>query len=436
MLNTVRWAVLGLLAASIVMLSFAIGYYLNDDDGGNTATVNVDGDNRPADQADDVNFALLNQILDLLEQKYVDPDRIDSETLYQAAINGMLETLSDSGVFYIDPVTVATSTGVSGSFEGIGATVSSENGEIVIVSPIEDTPAERAGIRPGDVVLEVDGESTEGWTTEVAVLKIRGPKGSTVKLLIRHADGEQETFEIERDEIEVQSVTTQPPGGSLKDGAGNVISDLGYIYIREFSLPTKQQFQEAMQEVVDSGKKGLVLDMRNNPGGLLSTTVDIADEFLDGGTILSQRERDGSEQAFNAKGGGIATEIPVVILLNRFSASGSEVLAAALHDNDRATIVGETSFGKGTVNVSNSLNDGGQLYVSIARWLTPDGTLIDGVGIRPDVPVALSDEDIDLRRDVQLFKAIDILRGTNFTPASALTPRPEPTAGATPTTGG
>ncbi len=435
MLNTARWAVLSLLAASIVMLSFAIGYYLNNDDSA-PATVNVDGGSRPDDQTTGVDFAQLNQILALLEQKYVDPDRIDSETLYQAAINGMLGTLSDSGVFYIDPVTVATSTGVSGSFEGIGATVSSENGEIVIVSPIEDTPAARAGIQPGDVVLEVDGESTAGWTTEIAVLKIRGPKGSSVKLLIRHADGAEETFDIERDEIEVQSVTTQPPGGSLKDGAGNDISDLGYIHIREFSMPTRQQFQDALQEVIDSGKQGLILDMRNNPGGLLSTTVDIADEFLDSGIILSERERDGSEQSFNAKSGGIATEIPVVILLNRFSASGSEVLAAALHDNDRATIVGEQSFGKGTVNTSSSLDDGGQLYVSIARWLTPDGTLIDGVGIRPDVPVALSDEDIDLRRDVQLFKAIDILRGTDFTPASALTPQPEPTAEATPTTGG
>jgi len=435
MLNTARWAVLGLLAASIVVLSFAVGYVLNNDDSGDTTTI-VNVDDRPDDRTGAVNFSQLNQILDLLEEKYVDPDRIDSETLYQAAINGMLETLSDNGVFYIDPITVATSTGVTGSFEGIGATVSSENGEIVIVSPIEDTPAERAGIQPGDVVLAVDGESTEGWTTEIAVLKIRGPKGSTVELLIRHTDGEEETYEIERDEIEVQSVTTQPPGGSLKDGAGNDITDLGYIYIREFSQPTKQQFQEAMQEVIDSGKKGLILDMRNNPGGLLSTTVDIADEFLDSGTILIERERDGSEKSFTARDGGMATDIPVVILLNRFSASGSEVLAAALHGNDRATIVGEKSFGKGTVNISNSLDDGGQLYVSIARWLTPDGTLIDGVGIRPDVPVALSDEDIDLRRDVQLFKAIDILRGTDFTPASALTPQPEPTAEATPATGG
>ena len=439
MLNTARWAVLGLLAVSVLVLSFAVGYVVNNGDGDGRPSVNLDDGDRPSDSADgEVDFAQLNQMLDLLEDKYVDPDRIDSQTLYEAAINGMLETLTDSGVFYIDPVTVATSTGISGSFEGIGATVASENGEIVIVAPIEDTPAERAGILPGDVVLEVDGESTEGWTTEIAVLKIRGPKGSSVTLLIRHANGEEETFDIKRDEIEVQSVTTQPPGGALTDGAGNDITDVGYIYIREFSQPTKQQLQDALREVVDSGKRGLILDMRNNPGGLLSTTVEIADEFLDEGTILSERERDGSERSFTAKGGGIATEIPVVVLLNRFSASGSEVLAAALHDNDRATIVGEKSFGKGTVNISNDLDDGGQLYVSIARWLTPDGVLIDGVGIRPDVPVQLSDEDIDLRRDVQIFKAIDILRGTDFTPPSALTPQAEPTAAgtATPEPGG
>jgi carboxyl-terminal processing protease len=441
MLNAARWTVLGLLAASILVLAFAIGYVIPDGDdnagGSGPSTDIVDGD-RSEDLEGDFDFSQLNEIMELLNDKYVDEDRVDKQTLYEAAISGMLETLNDSGTFYIDPITVRTSTGVSGSFEGIGATVSSENGAIVIVAPIENTPAERAGILPGDVVLEVDGESTEGWTTEMAVLRIRGPKGTTVTLLIRHADGSEETLEIERDEIEVESVTTQPPGGTLRDGAGNEITDVGYIYIREFSQPTKQQFDEAIEEIVDSGKTGLILDMRNNPGGLLSTTVEIADEFLDDGTILVERERDGSEKSFTARNGGSATDIQVVILLNRFSASGSEVLAAALHDNDRGTIVGEKSFGKGTVNVANSLEDGGQLYVSIARWLTPDGTLIDGVGIRPDVPVALSDEDIDLRRDVQVFKAIDILRGTNFTPESALTPQPEPTSdpAATPTVGG
>lgn len=438
MLNTARWAVAGLLAVSVLVLAFAIGYVVNGSGDGSESPIVNRSESTPSsgDGSANVNFSELNEILALLKDKYVDADRIDSEALYQAAINGMLQTLSDAGVFYVDPITVATSTGVSGSFEGIGATVSSENGQIVIVAPIENTPAQRAGILAGDVVLAVDGESTKGWTTEVAVLRIRGPKGSTVKLRVRHSDGTEEELDIQRDEIEVQSVTMQPPGGVLKDGAGNVIDDLGYISIREFSTPTKDQFDKALAQVIDGGKRGLILDMRNNPGGLLSTTVDIADEFLDSGTILTERDRDGSEKSFSARKGGAGISIPIVILLNRFSASGSEVLSAALRDNDRATIVGEKSFGKGTVNISNSLKDGGQLYVSIARWLTPNGTLIDGVGIRPDVPVTLSDEDIDLRRDVQLFKAIDILRGTNFTPASALTPQPQPTASATATTGG
>jgi carboxyl-terminal processing protease len=268
---------------------------------------------------------------------------------------------------------------------------------------------------------------------------IRGPKGTTVTLIVRHTDGSEETLEIERDEIEVQSVTTQPPGGALQDGQGTQIDDVAYIYIREFSQPTTEQFREALRDAVDSGKRGVILDLRNNPGGLLRTTVEVADEFLEEGIILSEVERGSDEpEHLRAGSGGIATEIPVVVLINRFSASGSEVLAAALSDNGRATVVGEKSFGKGTVNISNDLEDGGQVYISIAKWLTPDGLAIDGVGVRPDVQVTLSDEDIDQRRDVQLFKALDILRNTDTTPPSALTPQASPSADpeASPTVGG
>lgn len=431
-MKAARWTVLGLLAVSILVLTFAIGYVLADgDDGDSSPNVNRE----PGSDAEgEFDFSQLNEIVDKLQEKYVDPDLIDEETLYQAAISGMLGTLTDSGTFYVDPTTVQTSTGPSGTFEGIGATVAEQNGQIVIVSPIENTPAERAGLRAGDAIIEVDGESTEGWTQEKAVIRIRGQKGTTVTLKILHADGTEETYEIERDEIEVQSVTTQPPGGALKDGAGNDITDVGYIQIREFSQPTEQQFKDALREIVDRGARGVIIDVRNNPGGLLSTTVKVADEFLDGGTVLGERERGGAERTISAQPGGIGTDIPVVILMNRFSASGAEVLAAALKDNGRATLVGEKSFGKGTVNVSNDLDDGGQLYVSIAKWLTPNGTIIDEVGIRPDVEVLLSDEDIDLRRDVQLMKAIDILRGTDVTPASSATP--VAAAEATPTTGG
>ncbi len=433
MLKAARWTVVGLLAVSILVLSFAVGYVVRGDGGSKTTPAATANNDASANKSQgDTDFKNLNDIFNLLQSKYVDPDVVDRQTLYQAAINGLLQTFPDSGTFYVDPNTVKTSVGPSGKFDGIGATVASQNGQIVIVAPIEGTPAERAGLTAGDVILEVDGESTDGWTQEKAVLKIRGPRGSTVKLKIRH-DTDEKTLEIERDEIKVQSVTTQPPGGSLKDGSGADITDIAYIHIREFSEPTKDEMQTALKNAVSSGAKGVILDLRNNPGGLLRTTADIADEFLDGNqVILTERERDGSEQKFTAHAGGAATQIPVVIIMNRFSASGSEVLAAALHDNSRATIVGEKSFGKGTVNVSNDLKDGGQLYISIAKWLTPNGTQIDGVGIRPDIEIKLSDVDIDMRRDVQLFKAIDVLRGTDTTPKE--TPVADtPTPVATPT---
>lgn len=442
MLKTARWTVVGLLAVSIIVLAFAIGYVRGDANGGSSPSANA------ANSGATTDFSNLNQIIQILQSRYVDQAKLDRQTLYQAAINGMLQTLSDSGVFYVDPNTVKTAVGPSGTFDGIGATVSSQNNQIVIVAPISGSPAERAGIKPGDIIQAVDGESTAGWTQEKAVLKIRGPRGTKVQLKVKHVDGREETLQIERGAIKVASVNTQPPGGVLKDGAGDTITDLGYIQIREFTETTDNEMQTALKDAVSSGKKGLILDLRNNPGGLLRTTRDVADEFLNNGTILTEQERDGSKTTYTATPGGAATEIPVVIILNRFSASGSEVLSAALHDNGRATIVGEKSFGKGTVNVSNNLKDGGQLYVSVAKWLTPKGKQIDEVGITPDVPVALSNADIDQQRDVQLYKAIDILRGTSATPvetpaaaasgtpAASATPAVASTPAAAPTSGG
>ncbi|MDP9237399.1 MAG: S41 family peptidase [Chloroflexota bacterium] len=433
MLNAARWIVFSLLVVSVLILAGALGYVYRGDSSSAAA--------RPAAGTNGVSaedFSNLNQMLKLLKDKYVDPNLVDDKTLYEAAITGLLQTFPDSGTYYVDANTIKTSVGLSGKFEGIGATVSTQNGQIVIVAPIDDTPAQRAGIKAGDAILEVDGESTSGWTQEKAVLKIRGQAGTTVKLKVRHADGQEETLDIERDEIKVASVTTQPPGGALKDGSGTEITDIGYAHIREFTELTTDEMKKVLQGAVGSGKKGFVLDLRNNPGGLLLTTEDIADEFLDGNkAILTERDRDGKESVDKSHDGGIATQIPVVIILNRFSASGSEVLAAALHDNGRATIVGEKSFGKGTVNIANNLKDGGQLYISIANWLTPNGTLIEGVGIRPDIAVHLSDDDIDARRDVQLFKALDVLRGTDTTPAISLTPQPStPAAEAAPTRSG
>jgi len=404
MSKAARWIVFSLLLAAVVGLSFGIGVIVERDGGGTAAS--------PATEDDTPDFNSLYEIYGLLKDQYVDPDRLDPQTLYEAAVNGMLKSLSDTGTFYVDPTTYNTSIMPSGTFEGIGATVTEQNGKIMIVAPIKGTPAEKAGIRTGDVILTVNGESTAGWNVEEAVMKIRGPRGTEVSLSIQHSDGETEDFTLTRDEIEVESVTREPLAGAFEDAAGNEVKDLAYVHIRDFSALTASQLRPVLEEIAGGGYEGLVLDLRNNPGGLLDATVDVADMFLDGGTILIQVGRDGDEQEFNARSGGEATKIPMVVLVNRFSASGSEVLSAALKDNGRATIIGEKTFGKGTVNVQHRLSgDGGGLFVTVARWLTPDRVLIDGVGIHPDIEVIPSDEDIDLRRDTQLFKAIDFLRG-------------------------
>jgi len=355
-------------------------------------------------------YSILNQIHDILGKEYVKPDNLDDQTLYEAAINGLLNSLSDSGTYYVDSDTYKVNVNPSGTFDGIGATVSQQGQDIVIVAPIKNTPAEAAGIQPGDVVLAVDGESTKGWTTEKAVLKIRGPRGTKVTLSIKHSDGSMQDYALTRAPVNIESVSTRAPADGMQDSAGKVVSGIGYIRISEFTARTPGEMDEAIKSVTGNGAKAIVLDLRGNPGGLLNATVSIADMFLDKGTILTQRDRNGREQIFSAKS-GTTTTVPIVIILNRFSASASEVLSAALHDNGRATIVGEKSFGKATVNIARELPDGGAIFVSIAQWLTPNGTLIDKAGISPDIEVIPTDNDIDQRKDPQLYKAVDVLEG-------------------------
>jgi carboxyl-terminal processing protease len=406
--KALRTILLTLMVVALIGLSFGLGVAIERESGnGGSAAVETE------DTEEDVpDFDALYEIYGLLRKHYVDQDIIDGQTLYEAAINGMLKSLADTGTYYVDPTTYGINVMPSGTFEGIGATVAEQQGKIIIVAPIADTPAQRAGIRSGDAILEVDGESTDGWTVEKAVMKIRGPRGSTVKLKVEHSDGEVEELELTRDEIKVESVSREPPAGEFRDADGNDVTDLAYVHIREFTSLTLSQLEPVLNEISNGGYEGLILDLRSNPGGLLDATVEVADTFLDGGTILVQVKREGEEEVFSAKSGGAATEIPMVVLVNQFSASGAEVLAAALQDNGRAPLLGEKTFGKGTVNIPQELSDErGALFVTVARWLTPDRILIDGVGIRPDIEVTLSDEDIDTRRDAQLLAAIDYLRG-------------------------
>lgn len=404
-------ALAALLAALLFALVFTLGYVSNGGDRG----VPVQETQRQAEETiggSTVDFSTLDQILQILKEEYFDKEKLDDQALYEAAINGLVESLSDTGTFYIDPITYQLSIGPSGSFEGIGATVQEQNNEIIIVRPYQGSPAEAAGIQPGDAILAVDGESTEGWSVDKAVLKIRGPKGTQVALSIRHLDGAVEDLTITRAEILIDSVITTPPGGVLRDTAGNEATDMVYLRIAEIAQRTPQEVENVVREAEESGKQGLIIDLRATPGGLLQETVDTADLFLNEGVILIEVHPDDRETYYRATPGG-ALNIPIVILQDRHSASGAEVLAAALKDNGRATIIGETSFGKGTVNISRELRDGGALFVTIRHWLTPGGVQIDGVGIRPDVEVTPGpfDPQYDPLRDAQIFAAIDHLRG-------------------------
>jgi carboxyl-terminal processing protease len=398
---------LGLSAVVLVVIvavaAFAVGRETADDDSGSATAASTD--------SGQYDYDILNQIRSLLDRYYVRPENLDDQTLFEGAVNGMLDVLDDAGTYYVDPDTNQRSTLLTGSFEGIGATISSDNNEIVIVAPIKGTPAEKAGLVAGDVILSVDGESMEGWTTDQAVLRIRGEKGTPVTLTVRHADGSQQDYTLTRDTVLVDSVYTDPPGGALKDADGNTVDNLGYIWIQSFSGRTDKELETAVNTELDAGKKGLIIDLRNDGGGLVQTLLGSVDLFLDKGTIFIERDASGAETVHEANPGAIDPNIPIVILVNRFSASASEIFTAALTQNGRATSVGETTFGKGTVNLSRDLSDGGALYVTIREWLTPNRTLINKVGIRPDIEVIPTDEQIDAGIDPVMQRAIEVLEG-------------------------
>ncbi|HEU4759970.1 MAG TPA: S41 family peptidase [Dehalococcoidia bacterium] len=405
MWKAAKWGMLSLAVALAIVLAGVVGHKLGEDNAPAARVQQSSGD-----------FGILDEIFRILGEDFVNPQAVDPKVLRAGAINGVLQALGDPHTVYIDPESYALGVDIiSGTFEGIGAQVERDpaSGAIVIVAPFRDSPAEQAGVRAGDIVRAVDGEPTEGWTVAEAVKRIRGAEGSQVTVKVEHTDGKVEDLTITRGTIVVPTVFVR---SDLQDAGGTAIKDLAYIEIQQFTEQTVDDLRKELEGLKDSGYGGLILDLRRNPGGALDATVQVADMFLDSGVILTQVDRDGKRTEYDAKPGGEALDIPVVLLVGPGSASGSEVLAGALRDNHRATLIGEKTFGKGSVNHLRNLSDGGALYVTIARWLTPSGEQIEGVGLSPDVPVSATEEDIAAQRDVQLFAAIDYLH-TNVTQA-------------------
>ncbi len=422
MYRAATWTVAALLGALLLALVFTLGWASSENAGGSeTRDTALDSDSIGES---DINFRTLDDIVRILKEDYLGQEFLDDDALYEAAINGLLDSLADTGTFYIDPITYQIAPDASGTYEGIGAGVSQLGNEIVIMQTFPGSGAEMAGVLAGDVILAVDGESTAGWPLDKAVLRIRGPEGTQVTVTVRHLDGTEESIIVIRNQVRVESITTIPPGGVLRDAAGNDVSDLAYLRIFRFNLRTPEEVEAVVREAEASGKVGLIIDVRGNPGGLLNETVATADLFLAEGTILIELDQDGNERFFNATQRGAALNIPIVILQDESSASGAEVLAAALRDNDRAIIMGETSFGKGTVNSPRELRDGGALFVTIGRWLTPNGIQIEGVGISPDVEVTPGPFDplYDPLADVQIHRAIEHLLSLRVSEEPALFP--------------
>ncbi|MCH7843205.1 MAG: S41 family peptidase [Chloroflexi bacterium] len=356
------------------------------------------GDDNPSIEGLPPEFQRLSEVWELLNREQIDGENLDPLVISDGAIRGMLTALGDPYAGFLDREQFSLeSEDIRGFFGGIGAEVGIRDGVMTILAPMPDTPAEAAGVRPGDVILEVDGESIRGLSLLEVVRLIRGDKGTKVTLLLRHLSSAQPVLiEIERDIINLESVTLLMQVGRI-----------GHLRLSGFTGTTNDDLVEALERFERSQGVGLILDLRNNPGGLVSSVVDVTSQFIKDGLVLYQVDAKGNRRNWGVKSGGKALDIPMVVLVNEFSASASEVFTGAIIDNGRATVVGTTTFGKGSVTNLWPLDDGSGVNFTTARWFTPNGLLIEGEGITPDVLLEPAGDDDD---DVYLDRAIEILK--------------------------
>jgi carboxyl-terminal processing protease len=345
-------------------------------------------------------FALYWEAWNLVEEDFY-AELPDTKTQVYGSIRGMLAALGDPNSFFIEPPDREIEEAqFQGRYGGIGAEYTMRNGYLVVMTAFEDTPASRAGIRPGDIIVAVDGAEVFGLSQNEAILLIRGPVGSKVELTIRR-EGEPEPliFQLTREEIEPPTVTWE-----LKE------EGIGYLKLSFFSQRTSEELRHAIVQLQSQGATRLILDLRNNPGGLIGAAVDVASQFIDTGVILYQRDAQGNDQPFPAKEGGLATETPLAVLVNGGTASAAEIVAGALRDHQRALLIGEKTFGKGSIQTVHELSDRSSIHVTTAHWLTPQDHEIEGAGLIPDLEVPMTQEDIDNQRDPQLDQALVYLR--------------------------
>jgi carboxyl-terminal processing protease len=348
----------------------------------------------------DVDFNLFWNVWDLLKKDYVDQSKLDDKTMFYGALKGLVESTGDPYTMFMEPkIAKEFSDDLAGTFEGIGAELGKKNNIITIVAPLAGMPAEKVGLKAGDQIYAVNGESTAGLTIDEAVNKIRGPKGTEVTLTI-FRDGFEKTkdFKIIRQTIIVKSVKTSMSADKIFT-----------ITITNFNDDTSELFKNAAAQALEKNPKGIILDLRNNPGGYLETAIDVASEWIDQGVVVSEQFSSEKKNDYSHRGLARLKNFPTVVLVNQGSASASEIVAGALKDDGKATIVGMKTFGKGSVQTLEDISDGSSIKITVAKWLTPKGYNINEQGIAPDVEVDLTVDDYNKNKDPQMDKALEIL---------------------------
>ncbi len=351
----------------------------------------------------DVDISLLWEVWNQLNDHYNDPQKLQVTPMVYGAAEGLVRGVGDPYTAFMTPTEDKDFRDtLAGNLEGIGAELTLQNDAVTVVTPLKGSPAQKAGILPKDIIIEVEGQSTEGWTLDQVVSKVRGPQGTSVKLAVYRDKVGKKEFTITREAIHVPSVEAKV---IEKNG-----KKIGYISLNQFGEQSIQEFKKELQAQQKQNIDGLVMDLRNNGGGLLDGAIDLVSLFLDKGTVVSVERRGQITETDDVLGGAIAKDLPLVVLQNGATASASEITSGALQDHKRATIVGEKSFGKGTVQEIIKLSGGASLRVTVAHWLTPNGKNLGKEGVTPDVVVeGKKPQGLSAEKDAQLEKALEVL---------------------------
>ncbi|MEK7124856.1 MAG: S41 family peptidase [Patescibacteria group bacterium] len=365
--------------------------------------------NKEYGQPKNIDFGLFWQVWDSLNKKYVEKGDISMQKMVYGAISGMVNSIGDPYTVFFEPkLSKKFQEEISGSFSGVGMEIGKRNNMLTVIAPIKDTPAYRAGIQSGDVILKIDDKSTENLTVEEAVGFIRGPRGTRVTItIVRNGDDISRDVTLTREVIKVPAVTWK-----MMDG------HIAYVDITTFNQNVDTEFEKAAKEILRSSADRIIVDLRNNPGGLLDSAIELSGWFLDHNSLVTTEVfGDGERNEFRTTGDAELKKYPTVILINDGSASASEILAGALHDNRAVKLIGEKTFGKGSVQELEKFSDGSSLKVTIAKWLTPAGVSISEKGIVPDVEITIDPKATDADtivigesgKDPQLDKAIEVV---------------------------